>query len=177
MWAILASGPSMSQAIADSLRGKCGVIAVSDCYKLAPWADALVSQDKPWWKHNPEALRFAGRKFTGSHHDKIGEVEQVPFEGIISSGTNSALLACHVAVKFFNAKTILLLGVDMQGTHFFGKHPEPLKNTTGPRFEVMKKQFAQWSHKGVEVFNCNPDSALKCFPMRSLSDCLARPTE
>jgi hypothetical protein len=171
-WAILASGPSMSQAIADSVRGRCKVIAVSDCFKLAPWADALVSQDKPWWKfHKPE---FSGRKFSGGA-ENIEGTERVEFEGSIGTGTNSALLACHVAVKVFGAKRILLLGVDMGGTHFFGPHPEPLKNTKPERFEQMKLQFAHWVHKGVEVFNCSPDSALTCFPKATLEDCLSRP--
>lgn len=171
MWAILASGESMSQAVADSVRGRCNVIAVSDAYLLAPWADALVSQDKPWWRHHrPE---FAGRKFTGSHWDSIEGVERVSFEGIIGSGTNSALLACHVAVTIFKVTEIILLGVDMRGSHFFGPHPEPLKNTTPQRFEAMKQQFANWRPKGVTVWNCTEGSDLKCFPMRSLDDCLA----
>lgn len=176
MWAILASGPSMSQAVADSVRGKCNVIAVSDCYKLAPWADALVSQDRPWWLyHKPE---FAGRKFSGGR-EKIEGVEQVKYEGIIGTGTNSALLACHVAVTVFKATEIILLGVDMQGSHFFGPHPNvkrngvELKNTTPQRFEQMKVQFKQWSHPGVSIWNATPNSGLKCFPMRSLDDCLA----
>ncbi len=55
----------MSLHIAESIRGRCHVIAVSDAYKLAPWADALVSQDRPWWNyHRPE---FAGRKFSGGN--------------------------------------------------------------------------------------------------------------
>lgn len=165
----------MSQAVADSVRGKCNVIAVSDCYKLAPWADALVSQDRPWWMHHKEAQKFAGRKFTGSHWDSVEGVERVAFEGVIASGTNSALLACHVAVKIFEAKELILLGVDMQGSHFFGPHPEPLKNTLPRRFEEMKKQFARWPHKGVQVWNATPGSALTCFPMRSLDECLAQP--
>ncbi len=173
-WAILASGPSMSQAVADSVRGRCNVIAVSDCYRLAPWADALVSQDRPWWRYHSEAMQFAGRKFSGGA-EKIEGTEKVEFEGSIGTGTNSALLACHVAVKVFGANRILLLGVDMGGTHFFGPHPEPLKNTSTSRFEQMKLQFAHWQHKGVSVINCSPDSALTCFPKATIEDCLSRP--
>jgi hypothetical protein len=163
----------MSQAVADSVRGRCKVIAVSDCYKITPWADALVSQDRPWWMHHKEAQRFAGRKFTGSHWDSVDGVERVAFEGVIASGTNSALLACHVAVKIFEAKELILLGVDMQGSHFFGPHPEPLKNTLPRRFEEMKKQFARWPHKGVTVVNCTEGSALDCFPKMSLKDVIS----
>ena len=39
---LLAPGPSMSQCLADSLRG--GVVgAVSNCFQLAPWADFMVA--------------------------------------------------------------------------------------------------------------------------------------
>jgi hypothetical protein len=160
----------MSQSVADRVRGLCGVIAVSDVYRLAPWADALVSQDGAWWKHHtPE---FAGRKFGGPRTELKG-IERVEPGGIIASSTNSGLLACHVAMTVFHAKRILLLGVDMRGTHFFGPHPKPLNNTSEPRFDLMKKQFAKWSHRGVEVLNCTPGSGLTCFPSADLETVLA----
>lgn len=174
-FAILATGPSLTAAQVEAVREKCRVIAVSDAYKLAPWADGLVSQDKPWWRFHTEAHGFEGRKFSGAHWDglDVPGLERIPFDGIIQSGTNSALLACEVAVKTFGAKELLLLGVDMKGSHFFGPHPEPLKNTTDARFEVMKRQFENWRPKGVTVWNCNLNSGLECFPKRSLDECLA----
>lgn len=176
-FAILATGPSLTQEIVDKVRGRCGAIAVSDAYRLAPWADALVSQDKAWWRHHPEALEFAGRKFIGVPPDTIRGVEQADRVGAITSGTNSGLLGCHVAVTVFKATRILLLGLDLQGNHFFGRHPEPLKNTKPERFAVMRKQFEQWPHKGVQVINCTLNSSLRCFPFGDLDACLAEPSE
>lgn len=67
------------------MRGKCKVIAVSDSYKLAPWADVLVSSDAAWWRHhNPE---FAGRKLSGV---PVNNIERA--EGVVS-GSNSGLIA------------------------------------------------------------------------------------
>ncbi len=172
-YAILASGPSMSQAIADKVRGKCEAIAVSDSYRLAPWCCAMVSQDRAWWKHHPEALKFSGRKFIGVPPDTIAGVEHADNTGVITSGTNSGLLGCHVAMTVFKATRILLLGLDLQGTHFFGPHPAPLKNTKPERFAVMRKQFEQWPHKGVQIINCTPRSSLTCFPFGDLHACLA----
>lgn len=174
-FAILATGPSLTVEQVEIVRGRCGVIAVSDAYRLAPWADALASQDKAWWKHHPEALEFEGRKFIGVPPDLIKGVEQADTTGLISSGTNSGLMACHVAVTKFGATRLLLLGLDMHaenGAHFFGPHPAPLKNTRSDRFLVMRQQFADWPHKGVEVINCTPDSALTCFPVARLEDVL-----
>lgn len=153
----------MSQEVADSVRGKCKVIAVSDAYRLAPWADALVSSDRGWWRiHNPE---FQGLKFSGVPVEGVTRVE-----GIVG-GSNSGLIALKVAVSM-GAKKILMLGYDMAGSHFFGQHPEPLRNTKPIRYEVFKKQFSQYRPKGVEIINCTPGSALTCYPMAKLEDVL-----
>lgn len=170
-FAILATGPSMSQAVADSVRGRCGVIAVSNAYALAPWADAVVSQDCAWWTVHRHATFHEGRKFCGPRC-RMRNVETIECDGLIASGTNSGLLASYVAVKFFGATRILLLGLDMGGTHYFGRHPAPLTNASDSRFEVMCQQFSQWKPKGVEVVNCTPKSRLTCFPKKDLCDVL-----
>lgn len=156
----------MTQAQADAVRD-LRVIAVSDAYQLAPWADAMASQDVAWWRAHPEAKQFAGRKFSTHLIDGVERI--VP--GRISNATNSGLLAMEVA-KLLGATRILLLGIDMQGSHYFGPHEHGLKNTTPARFEAMKRQFESWKAEGVEVINCNPASGLRCFPMARLEEVL-----
>jgi hypothetical protein len=171
-YAILATGQSMSASLAASLFGKCGLIAVSDAYRIAPFADALVSQDPAWWRVHSDAVdSFVGRKFGGPRVEIKG-IERVEAQGLIASGTNSGLLAAHVAVKHFGATRVLLCGLDMAGSHFFGPHPAPLKNTTPTRFEVMREQFAAWKPQGIEIYNCSPGSALQCYPFKDLCDVL-----
>lgn len=170
IFAVLATGPSMSQAVADSVRHlRC--VAVSNAYQLAPWAEAMVSVDIAWWKHHPEALAFPGRKFC------VGQVEGTE-QYKIPGGSNSGLYGLHVA-HMLGATRILLLGFDMHGTHYFGPHPKKrvenaghyeLKNTPPHRFEVFKRQFAYW--KRCEVINCTPGSALDCYPKMDLADAL-----
>lgn len=171
---ILATGPSMSADLAQSVQGKAEVvIAVSDAYRIAPWATALVSQDRAWWKeHGEAAASFAGRKFSGPRGAGLPGVETIEPGGLIATGTNSGLLAGHVAVKVFGVNRVLFLGLDMAGAHFFGLHPAPLKNTTPARYEVMKDQFAQWRPRGVEILNCTPGSLLRCYPFKDLCDAL-----
>lgn len=166
IWAILATGQSMSQEIADYVRGKCSVIAVSDAYKLAPWADALVSADGSWWKVHADAQRFAGRKFGMA---KIEGIEQLKPEKGFESGNNSGFTAMKVA-QMLGATKIILLGFDMHGTHYFGKHPEPLRNTTESRFKGHIRQFDKWN--GCEVVNCTEGTALNKFPKANLKDVL-----
>lgn len=166
---ILATGPSMSVEVAQSVMGTGIVIAVSDAWRLAPWADILVSSDAAWWKANPDALRFPRRKICiAKDWHAVEGVER--FEGV-TSGSNSGLLALRVAVSL-GATQVRLYGYDMRGTHFFGRHPEPaLKNTTPERFEVFKRQFAAFKPKGVEIINCTPGSALRCYPMLEPATC------
>lgn len=167
---VIATGQSLTAEQLRQVR-HLPCIAVSDAVNVAPWSIALVSQDLGWWKQHPEAMRFAGRKFSGCGYKGT---EKVPFEGLINSGTNSGLMACHVAATKFEAKRLLLLGVDLHGTHYFGPHKPPLKNTSAHRFEHMRTQFARWRHPGVEVINCNLGSALSCFPMARLEDVLCK---
>lgn len=169
-WAVLASGPSMSKKVAESVRS-LRVIAVSNTYELAPWAEVLVSNDRTWWINTPGSQSFAGEKFCGLAVEPPKGVEKFP--GAMS-GSNSALLALQVAVSK-GAKRILLLGVDLKGSHYFGDHPAPLRNPSAQRFEVFKKQFAAYHPKGVEILNCSPASCLFAYPKTDLEACLRQP--
>ena len=165
-FALLATGPSMSQALADFVRDKCRVVAVSNAYVLAPWADALVSNDKAWWQAHPEAMKFSGRKFCAGI---IHGIEQIKRDGDFGGGLNSGLQGMRVAC-ILGATRILLLGFDMHGSHFFGAHPSPLRNTTVKRFRSHIGQFRKW--RECEVLNCTPGSALKQFRFADIADVL-----
>lgn len=172
-WVVLATGPSLSQALADSVRGRGLVVAVSDACRLAPWADAVVSTDAAWWAQHPGAKELAGRKFTAApEHQKMEGVERLA----VASSTNSGLLGIMTAVHM-GAKRVLLCGFDMHapGQHFFGLHPKPLKTTTAERMEVFKRQFRAYRPAGVEIINCTPGSHLLAYPFGDLEDCLAQP--
>lgn len=167
-WCVLATGPSMSQAVADAVHGRCKVAAVSDSIRLAPWADVLVSADRAWWDLHGEQLDFAGPRYgVMPDFQQIKGVERFK----APSGTNSGLLAVLVAVSL-GATKVLICGVDLHspGDHFFGRHPEGLKSTPAKRLEVFKDQFARYRPKGVEIVNCSPGSALKAYPMGRLED-------
>lgn len=170
IFAVLATGPSMSQAVADSVRGKCKVVAVSDAYRLAPWADALASTDYAWWRAHPDALKFPGQKFgVIPSFRTLDGVESLPVE----TGTNSGLLGVMAAVRL-GAARVLLCGFDMHspGQHFFGRHPAPLSATPPGRMEVFKKQFSGYRPRGVEIINCTPGSALRCYRFGNLQQFL-----
>jgi hypothetical protein len=156
---LLAPGPSMSQGLADSLRGHV-VGVVSNCFLLAPWADFLVAQDRQWWLKHPEAQQFKGRKFSANR--MIPGVERVERS---FTNWNSGVLALQVCVQL-GAASIRLYGFDMRGTHFFGPYTNGLSNTTPSRRAVHLNQYAVWARRnpGIQVINCTPGSALQCFP-------------
>jgi hypothetical protein len=170
-FAVLASGPSMTQEDADYVRGTCRVLAVSNAYQLAPWAEALVSHDMRWWRKYDDAFKFSGRKFCRFN---VGvEVFNPPF---LPPCCNSGLMGMYVAQHIFGATKILMLGFDMHGTHFFGPHvvdekdtpDKRLKNTTEARRATFIKQFAGW--KGCNVINCTAGSTIKNFEFKPLRE-------
>lgn len=171
IFAVLATGPSMNEAVAEAVRGKAKVIAVSDAFRMAPWAEAMVSTDAAWWRASPDAIGFKGRKFSIA---SVDGVEKIDCEGAIANGSNSGMLGCHVAVKL-GATRILLCGFDMRGSHYFGPHKAPLKNTRPRRFDVFQDQFARFKPRGVQILNCTPGSALRAYPMADLHESLAEP--
>lgn len=183
--AILASGPSMSREVAESVRGKCRVIAISNqgidstvkgraVPAFAPWADLLYAADMQWWLyHRHQALRFAGLKVTVRRHLPFPEVlsleqSRIPvFDGRpthIATGANSGYQALHIAAHF-GAARVLLFGFDMHGKHWFGKHPMPLDRSNP--YPMWIRNFTalapELKRRGVKVVNCTAGSALTCF--------------
>ncbi len=160
--AVLASGESMSQAVADSVRHLCRV-AVNDAFRLALDADGLAAQDRGWWTANPDAMKFRGRKFSTNPPPGVQAIKAIP---VLTTTCNSGILGVHVAIHIFKATRVLLYGMDCKGSHYFGQHKK-LKNTSPQRFEVFKKQWEAYSKtvtEGVEIINATPGSAITCFP-------------
>jgi hypothetical protein len=172
-WFVIGSGPSLTDDQIGTVRQAReagyvkGVVAISNVgLDKAPWADVLLSHDTAWWKQHPEALDFAGRKISSLEVRGCEKFRPT----YLPYACNSGLMGMYYARDEEKAKQIVLLGFDMHGTHYFGKHPEPLKNATGSRFAVHLAQFARFS--GPEVINCTPGSALRKFTMRPLEEVL-----
>ncbi len=67
MWAgetvvCIGGGPSVSANQVELIHGKAKVIAISDAYRVAPWADVLYSCHKRWWDWHDGAKGFEGIK-------------------------------------------------------------------------------------------------------------------
>jgi hypothetical protein len=198
--AVLASGPSMSAAVAETVRGRCRVIAVGNqgidttidgVFRpaLAPWADMLYAADYKWWvEYGLEACKFEGLKVTARRLLKQSDVhslevseKRVPFDDRpthVVSGANGGYQAVHIAVQR-GASRILLCGFDMRTVndkkHWFGDHPRKLNTKQNYRgwivnFELLAPELKK---RGVEVINCTPKSALHMFARGKLEEVLS----
>lgn len=162
VFAVLCTGPSMSLEVAESVR-HLRVVAVNGAYEFAPWAEALAANDMAWWMDNPQAKRFAGRKFSAS---RIDGVEQLKMPPSVNTNTCSGVLGLEVA-KLLGMRVGYLFGADFHGDHYFGKYTGRCKNTSPDRRRIHAAQFARWgaANSGIQIFNATEGSALACFPM------------
>lgn len=186
---VIASGPSLTEADVDHVRGKAAVIAVSDNYQIAPWADHLYAYDTTWWGyHKPIVAHcFRGRLWTGCERvkDIYPDITFVPTrrgdadvgDRYLVNGQNSGLQALCLAA-YLKARRILLLGFDIQHTggerHWFGRHPKGWGNADTAHkwvrhFDRIAPQFAC---RDVEVINCSRETALQCFPRATITEAL-----
>lgn len=187
LWIVAGSGPSLVE------NNWFNTIAVNDAYKLCPNARALYAADVAWWQLNKGCPDFKGNKYTcTSTSEEFGIRRGLSKQyGIhivngrkgrgfslvpntIHYGGNSGFQAVNLAIHF-GANPIVLVGFDMHGSHFFGKHSLPLRQTRQHAMDGWVKNFeraARMMPKHLNIINATPNSALRCFPMMELEDAL-----
>lgn len=191
-----ASGPSLPLLVDEACASGLPTIAVNDAYRIMPWADVLYACDEHWWDHHEGARNFRGEKWSsheqGDQHanDKRAAAEKYGLHlvrgsdgdgfsfdpSLIHYGSNSGFQAVNLAI-LFGCKRIVLIGFDMRRidgrAHFFGEHPKPLFDGTDySRFLSPFKRAARTLPSTISIVNATPDSDLRCFPMKILSDAI-----
>lgn len=120
--AVLACGPSMSEEVAQALRGHRRIV-VNAAHRLAPDADMLVALDGNW----PQALReFAGLRVTGVADDSLDALYAGPMWERVRLAPNheieirnSGLAAIRIAAAM-GASRIIRAGFDPERpSHFY----------------------------------------------------------
>lgn len=184
---IFAGGPSLTQADVDYCRDKVDAsICVNNSYQLAPWATAIWASDGRWWNWHKGVPSFHGLKYSltrsAAKWPGVQVLRNSGSRGLdtdptgIRNGRNGTYSAINCAVHF-GAKRILLLGVDMKRgpkgqEHWHGEHPNRSRNPYGVFIKFFEFIVNPLEDLGVSVVNCNPDSALKCFPRQPLREVL-----
>lgn len=195
--AIVATGPSLTMADVEAVRGRVRVVAVNDAVRVAPWADALYSSDARWWRHYAGVPEFAGAKWAiGSApgradvirpYEEIGVLRHTGVDGLerdpggLRSGDHSGYAALNLVVHY-GVRRVLLLGYDLGRaavgpSHFFGSHPAALPETSETLYAWFRRRYRTIVDVlplvGVTVWNCTPGSRLEVFPRRELLEALA----
>jgi hypothetical protein len=184
--AIAASGPSLTAAQLDQIRGRAKLIVINSTFRLAPWADALYACDCRWWTENPDSLTFAGLKFSLLRNVdrsvvsfQAGQVEGLEKDrSKLATGGNSGHQALNLAVHL-GATRIALLGYDMRlgpngETHHHPDHVAPSRNPPAVNLARWAKRFSTMvpalRELGVQVINATPGSAIECFPRARIEE-------
>lgn len=179
--AIFASGPSMTAQLAESCRALRTIAINNQSFDLAPWADVIYGSDSKWWRHYFRRVKdLPGRKVSL----QIG----LPVDGVdllraskaiyddrpdaLSTGGNSGYAALCLAAKL-GATRVLLFGYDMRahGARVRRHNDYPAALNSAPRFRHWLAAFdllaPELARRGVEVINCTPESAIKCFQFQA----------
>lgn len=185
---ILANGASFTAKAARHvaiarLEDRCRVIAVNDTIYPAWWADWLHATDAKWWRwHIQSVQHFRGIKTALVEGLPppwgVGLLRNTGKEGFdpdadaCRNGGSSGYAAIHCAIHA-GAKRILLVGLDLSGERWFGRHPDGLETdyaiVMAPSFPTIIPAAIE---RGVRIINCSLDSSLTCFPKLSLEEAL-----
>lgn len=196
-WICIGSGPSLTLEDVEYCQGRAHVLVINDNFRMAPWADILYACDKDWWDYYVDAVwdRFKGELWTqipkpadldkgqsyaesaaGIYH--LNYVECRPKPGLsvdpktVHGGGNGGYQGINLALHQINAgigaRRIGLLGYDFHGSHWFGEHPQGLRNTH-PKSEWLKKMDTiRPQEYDLEIANLSPGSAIQTFPKHQL---------
>lgn len=178
------------------------MIAVNRSIELAPWADVWYGADaKFWgWAHrevfgwtavNAITKSFTGLKFTVTKESTrwpgVTLLGRGPSNGLsldpmkLALASNGGYQAINLAV-LMGASRILLLGYDMQvgekgRQHWHTDHPMAQRSNYRTFQSHYPTLVAPLKAAGVEVINCSPSTALRCFPRMSIRQALSGEAE
>ncbi len=193
---VLASGPSLTQAICDKVRAR-NAIVINKSFRLAPWARVWFFTDSSIYEaHRDDVKAWPGEIITMSRTAKRElnkAVKRVKGEGdpafpflrfpplghpAIRQGRSSGHTAISLAIAL-GASRVALLGFDMR---FVDGREHHHSEYTGPRDPDLYQRefvpaFAGWNAaavaSGVSIVNCTPGSAVTEFPFVDLDEVLA----
>jgi hypothetical protein len=194
--AILASGPSMTRAQCDLVRGTSWTaVAINETWRLAPWAAVLYGCDWEWWaaKAPPsdefDGLRVIGTvpkvrnkpQFPADMEKQAAQLRYLPvvagqshplWQGpAVGAGSNSAFQVANWVARC-GAVRLVLLGVDCHSpnVHWHGGHSHPMAQNQKPT--LMNTWLTAWRNAAPQ-FTERGISVINCSPGSAL-DCFPR---
>lgn len=184
---VIGGGPSLRNFDPVDLEGQ-NIIVTNEAFSMIPDAKALVFVDIGWWqKRKKEVLETFKGKIIGrgpyqsmyKRDDLINvafrQGDQWSEDPRQLAGRNSGLAATNAAI-LMGAKRVFLLGFDMKPiedrNNYHKLHPTSVGRNLHRYTTYFLPEFLQASKRcetlGHIIINCTPDSALTCFPERTL---------
>jgi len=184
---ILGTGPSLTPEVVDLC--KESGLRLFGCNNTFEFGlDVHLACNPAWWDYYGTA--FAGEKWTWDEPTAkkhgINYIAGKWEPGLSTdpnyihyhhgSGPQIVNIALHYGIT-----RMLLVGWDMkygEKRHYFGEYPPPLLHfpKTGPNGEmtglIKEMETIKPEIYGIEIINCTPGSAMKCFPFGRLEDYL-----
>lgn len=192
---IVAGGPSLSNFDWSLLTPDKFVIAINRAYEVLPNAQIVYFTDKDYWERHKDAmLQHKGQLMRGilpnNKEQKHPDVQYWELTGphgyetnpgCLRHGSNSTHAVLNMVAAHLGFKKVYLLGVDMKWgapgnkntSHWHDGHAridhEAVYKKMIKSFELIAPELTK---AGVEVYNCNPDSALNVFPKIRIEEIL-----
>lgn len=180
----MASGPSVNAFDFDRIAG-LRTIAVKDGYLKVPHADVLMIGDHRYARRNPDLSKYLGPLILYTDPEPLPEewadprIEFIPKvmggglsrepDKLRGTFTTTALAINYAVLR--GAKRIYLVGVDGKAGPRGERHfvEGSAKETWQTRYSKQKWGYGRLPRDlkpmGVQVFNLNPDSDIKTFPI------------
>jgi len=195
---VIGTGPSLTSEQIDQCKG-FKTFGINRAYQFD--VDVMLACNFDFWDHYwNDIKKFKCHKWTprieSAKKYGINYIEEIWRPGLSTdnnfihahhgSGPQILNLALHYGVK-----RMALIGWDMkfpgkvsdreytEKRHYFGEYPAQLQHwpRTGINGEmtglIKEVETIKPSDYGIEIINCTPESALKCFPFQSLSEFLS----
>lgn len=171
---LLAPGPSLTQEIADQVRGHT-TMAIKVAARFAPWADFLFAADWEFFRDSrPLVDTFAGRVLTLSRSARLrlpGKVDLIE-TSIPGAPVSSGHSAVDVVIGL-GFKRIVLVGFDCRlvggQSHCHADYKRPAQLYSDIHLPAWRDNAARARKAGAEVINATPGSAIDVWPQISLS--------
>lgn len=177
-WVCIASGPSLTQEDCELVAG-LPTIVVNNSWKMVSNPAAVhFAGDRAWWDNHHKTMPREGREcYTRSATAaRVYNLKLfVGLPGKFNSGQKAIELAAHLG-----ATEVILVGYDCSvknGLHWHGQHAGVgLKNPGTNSVREWHGEFLEMITKVKlpPVINASRTTELKCFPIMSLEDALAR---
>lgn len=180
---IVAGGPSFTAAQSRLIgiakaRNLIKVVAINDAVYPCWYADIAYACDERWWKYHRGLPGFRGMR-VGMEPNGLPSVRILKNGGMdgfsfnpdtLCNGGNSGYQCVHLCAHL-GADPIITVALDMDGPHWFGKHPDDISMPPRPvseRVDRFNELADILNDLGVDVINTSPRSSLRCFRMSDL---------